>query len=200
VFGVAVSSTSLYFTLRDNGEVATCPIGGCSTTPMSLATSEVGPSGITLDGSDVYWTTNSTIMQCALGGCNETPTSLWHGQAGSTQANTVGIAVDATNLYWTNAQPDNFGSVLQCGKANCGGTLVTLARARTEPLGIAADGQNVYWGDSVGVVSCAVGGCGNAPTVLAAGAGPAVALDATRVYFTQPGATPTDGRIMMISK
>ena len=197
--GVAVTSSTLFFTEHDVGEVATCSIGGCPGAPTLLATSQVGPTGIALDTTDVYWTTNSTVVRCSLGGCNGVLDTLWHGQT-VVQANTTGIAVDATNVYWTNAQPFNLGSVMQCAKANCAGTLVTLAAARTEPLGIAVDGENVYWTESAGVMKCAIGGCTNSPTVLASSGSPAIALDGAHAYFTQPGSTTTDGRIMMIAK
>ncbi len=197
---VAVSTTDVYFTMYSWGQVASCPIAGCTGVPTVLAASLVGPAGITLNTSDVYWTAESTVWGCALGGCNGAPTRLWEGQPNSTQANTIGIAVDANNLYWTNAQPFNLGSVFQCAKANCAGTLVMLASARTEPRGIAVDGTNVYWVEGAGVMKCAIGGCGNAPTVFAPSGSPAIALDSTHVYFTEPGATSTDGRIAMVAK
>jgi hypothetical protein len=198
--GVAVGSGGVYFTIYGYGDVASCPIAGCAAAPPNLATGQVGPAGITLDTTNVYWTTNSTVAACALGGCNGAPAILWRGAPNSTQANTIGIAVDATNLYWTNAQPFNLGDAMQCAKSSCGSTLVTLASARSEPRGVGVDAQNVYWVEGAGVMKCAIGGCNDSPTMFYPTGSPAIALDASHVYFTDPGATSTDGRIMMLAK
>jgi hypothetical protein len=190
----------LYVTEYASAELAMCPLPGC--TPITItAPHVVGASGITLDATHVYWVdSNGEMLRCPLSGCNGTPQSLWQGAPNSTQAGTVGIAVDATNVYWTNAQPFNYGSVMQCAKEACASTLVVLANARTEPRGIAVDGTNVYWTEAAGLQRCAIGGCGGMPTTLTPSAGPALALDATHVYFTDPGSKSTDGRIRVIAK
>lgn len=84
---------------------------------------------------------------------------------------------------------------------------MTLGSGRSEPRGVASDGQNVYWaespwGDPVagGLYRCAVGGCSNSPTTLVSPGGQGVALGASHVYFTQAGATGTDGRILAVAK
>jgi hypothetical protein len=194
--GVAVGAGSVFFTIYSAGQVDTCLVGGCAGLPAVVAQAQVGPAGIAVDTSDVFWTTNSTIMECGLGGCSGAPTLILQEQAATTTA----IAVDASNLYWTNAQPSHLGDVMQCSKANCAGTVVTLAAARTDPRGIAVDSQNVFWTDSGGVMTCAIGGCGGSPTVLAIAGGPAIAVEGPYAYFTQPGGTATDGRIMMMAK
>ena len=43
--------------------------------------------------------------------------------------------------------------------------------------------MNVYWAEGDGVVSCAIGGCGNAPTSIVSTPSTAVAADATNVYY-----------------
>jgi hypothetical protein len=114
------------------------------------------------------------------------------------QGFTTGIAVDANNVYWTQTAPT--GGAYQCAKAACATTLVTLAAGRNGAEGIASDGTDVYWADSVGVVKCAIGGCGGVPTVVAASAGPAVAVDATHLAFTDLSDSQTGGRIVVIAK
>jgi hypothetical protein len=160
-----------------------------------------GPQGIAVDGTALYVTTEGgQLVDCALGGCNGTATIVWQGQMGSTQAATLDVAVDATRLYWTNAQPLTYGSVFQCDKVDCSGTLVMLASGRDEPWAIAVDGANVYWAEGPGVVRCAIGGCGGSPTVVAAAGGPVLALDAANVYFTMFSDNPTDWRISVLPK
>jgi hypothetical protein len=87
-----------------------------------------------------------------------------------------------------------------------GGSVITLASPAFGAFGIASDGTNVYWmgltsaGWSLNV--CAIGGCGGQPTVLASGPPlpyypgfpMALAIDATDVYFTVPGATSAPSR------
>jgi hypothetical protein len=62
-----------------------------------------------------------------------------------------------------------------------------LATAQYYHSAIAVDSVSAYWTNATAgtVVRCAVGGCANAPTVLAAGqtGAWAIALDATSVYW-----------------
>jgi hypothetical protein len=72
---------------------------------------------------------------------------------------------------------------------------------------IAVDGTEVYWsleqsGGTLGaIVKCAIGGCGGTPALVGMTStqqSPTVglALDATRVYWTDPGS----GRVLAVSK
>lgn len=116
--------------------------------------------------------------------------------------NPYAIAADAMNLYWTNA---GAGSVVQCAKSDCQNTRVVLASGRTRPSGIAVDGANVYWREQ-DVYRCAIGGCNGTPTLVATASfaefsfDAAVAVDATRVYWTQQGSVPNDDWIVSAMK
>ena len=77
-----------------------------------------------------------------------------------------------------------YGSAMQCAKADCEKTQLVLGSGRGHPIGVAVDAANVYWADEAGLQRCAIGGCGNSPTVLATQGDQAVVLDATYAYFT----------------
>lgn len=177
-------------------------VTGCSGAPTVLAATQGGPVGLAADDNDLYWVDSyadgGALMKCDVGGCNGAPTQLWSGPAN----NPMSIVGDAINLYWTNV---GGGSVMQCSKANCAATLITLATGRAVPNGIAVDSSNVYWREG-NVYRCAIGGCNDAPTLVATASfnqfswDTAIALDDQRVYWTQSSATPNDSRIMWAAK
>jgi hypothetical protein len=190
---IAVHGSTVFFTDLSLTNVGSCPVTGCGTTPTILATRPVGPDGIVTDDASVYWTTGGWgVLTCGLGGCDGGPDTLWFPEFGET--NTTGITVDATNVYWTNTIVST-GSVMQCAKNDCGGTLVTLATGRNDPRGVTVDGTDVYWAEENDFVKCAIGGCGGEPTTIASTQGIAVAVDSTNVYMAQQ-ASPTDGWIV----
>lgn len=185
------------------GTVSTCATAGCGSAPTVLATGQGGPLALTADDAHVYWTDTyqdgGPIWSCAAAGCDGGVQLVTNDNG-----NPYAIASDATNLYWTNA---GAGSVVQCAKSDCQGTRTLLASGRVRPSGIATDGVDVYWRDGPGdVYRCAVGGCGGSPTLVAsatwsnAAFDQAIAVDGTRVYWTQQGAVPNDDWIVSASK
>jgi DNA-binding beta-propeller fold protein YncE len=123
------------------------------------------------------------VMECALTGCDARPTALWSiGGDGGVQS--IGVAVDATNLYWTNG---GNGTVMECAKADCAGTLVTLASGQSEPSGLAVDATNLYWtnGGNGTVMECAKADCAGTLVTLASGQSEpsGLAVDASFVYW-----------------
>jgi hypothetical protein len=150
-------------------------------------------------------------MKCAVEGCNS-PTQL----GTAWQDASMGIAVDATSVYWTTTYP---GAVLKCAISGCGGQPTQLASAPSGQGygGIAVDDTDVYWVtdnssiDVMGnwvdgphsIMKCAINGC-NTPTELVGGLEPGslpgrIALDATNVYWTNPGYGVT-GTVMTCAK
>jgi hypothetical protein len=185
------------------GTVSTCATAGCGSGPTVLASAQGGPLALTGDDAHVYWTDTyddaGSIWECAAGGCDG-GVPLVTGENGNPYA----IASDAVNLYWANA---GAGTIVQCAKADCGATRVVLASGRVRPSGIATDGASVYWRDGAGdVYRCAVAGCGGNPMLVASATWSnselyqPIAVDGSRVYWTQQGATPDDDWIASAPK
>jgi hypothetical protein len=90
------------------GEVVSCPLSGCGSSPTVLASyaSWLGSSALTSDGAALYWSAEDVsgsfgqIVRCAITGCGGSPEVL---ATTSGRSPSTGIAVDATHLYWTDA-------------------------------------------------------------------------------------------------
>ena len=126
---VATDGLNIYLGMHDaTGGVLRLPVGGGN--PTTLATGQWA-NYVTVDSTEVYWTSGSTVMKVSRGG--GTPTTVASGQ-GSTWA----IAVDSTSVYWTNVS----GPIMKVPIG--GGTPTTLA---TGPYAnsIAVDSTSVYW-------------------------------------------------------
>ena len=206
--GVTAAGGSVFWTewahgAPYTGTVSTCSTTGCSSGPTMLASGQSGPLALTADDAHVYWTDTyedgGPIWECAAAGCNGGVRLV-----ANENGNPYAIASDATNLYWANA---GAGTIVQCAKADCQGTRVSLASGRVRPSGIATDGVRVYWRDGPGdVYRCAVGGCGGNPALVANATmtngdfDQPIAVDGSRVYWTQQSATPNDDWIASAPK
>jgi hypothetical protein len=161
------------------GQVMQCSKNGCRA-PIVLATLEgLGPSGLAVDATGVYWTDNGTLKRVAIGGGQ--PTTVAAANAGN-------IALDGTNIYFTS------GSSI--AKIPIGGSAPTrLVTGLMSPGLIAVDTASVYFTDTVAGTVQKVPLGGGAPTTLAEGQTPsAMALDSSNVYWTnynndEPGGT-----------
>ncbi len=101
------------------------------------------------------------------------------------------ITVDANNIYF-GVEGSTTGTVYQCPKSGCA-TPTVLGPGFATGLGV--DGSRVYWNDfAVGsIVSCAIGGCANEPTVLAPSQTEPEGLtfDGTNLYWATSGSIMT---------
>jgi hypothetical protein len=184
VYGfLAVDGTNLYFTDGYTpGTVSKCPKTGCADA-SAIASGLSAPNGITTDGADVYWVASISgdISTCKAPGCASV-TLLVTGEAQPRR-----IAVDATSLYWTSKT-----LIRACERADCSGTLRSLAGLQTTPGegAIALSPTTVFWAN--GGVSpwtinaCSKAGCNLAPTTVVPGLTSAprdIVVDGANLYW-----------------
>ncbi len=184
-YDFAADETTLYFTTWNGNTVEACT-GACAspTTLWKAPTPNIFTMGIAVDATDVYWSTShGEIYRCAKSGCAGQPTLVMHVIVGLDS-----IALDDVNVYAAG------WGLLSCPKSGCAQpkVLTTSVNAPTIPFAhLATDGVNVYWARILavspsrgGVFRCPVTGC-LAPELIAATGEPGgIAVDATRVYWS----------------
>src|SRR5262249_17519972 len=119
----------------EDGSIVATPKGGGQ--PVTLVPQQLGPSGIAVDESWVYWTnvTDGKIQKVPVSGGE--PILL-----AATGSFPFGIAVDAKALYWTDA----YGEVVMQPLAGANGVVTSLAPGHFKrAVGIATDGSSVFW-------------------------------------------------------
>jgi hypothetical protein len=177
--GLAVDSNNLYWTRFDpsgairSGTVMIAPIAGG---PIAeLASALAHPTGLTADGTHVYWgdAQDGTILSVPIsGGAPET--------IATGQSIIGGPLVSGNLLFWSTST-----SVREAPVG--GGTTESLGTG-SNLRGLAVDATSAYWtdagegGDGV-VMKAAIGG--GTPQTIASGlsAPMAVAVDTTSVYW-----------------
>ncbi len=190
---IAVDATSVYWTSNQEmagPEVTEAPISGGVPLTLVNAGYSMG-AAVAVDATSVYWLRDAppggccapppmdsgfTLMKVPLGGGTPTTLAQW-------SAVTTDIATDGTNVYFAT---DTAVMELPID----GGTPTTLAPT-TGTGNIAVDATDVYWTEAAGsVMKCAIGGCNNTPTQLAANqtGASSIAVDATTVYWVAGGA------------
>ncbi|WP_438032920.1 hypothetical protein [Sorangium sp. So ce204] len=143
IYGMAVDSTFVYWTIRRDTDPGTGMVmrsfkDGSALFP--LAVGQNYPINVTVDSASVYWansgergTSLGSVMKVPITG--GTPTAL-----ATNQAEPHDIAVDSSDVYWTNSGD---GTVMKVPVD--GGTPTAIARGQSGPRGIAVDSTSVYW-------------------------------------------------------
>jgi hypothetical protein len=188
--GVAVDASYIYFAeqgtsgapnFRHDGLISRVPVGGGA--KAALATGEYHPFGVTIDATNIYWTSKDdnagsvgSIRSMPLGGGAVTTLSA----SFTSEDNPHFVAVDASNVYWTTATTVKKVPI-------GGGAATTLASGVNNAYGIALDATTVYFTEYAGNLVSSVPKAGGAKTVIASGLnGPyGVAVSGTTIFWAE---------------
>jgi hypothetical protein len=201
---VALDSQSVYWSYNGpEGSVVTkVPLGGGTLSTVATAPTMANPESLAVSDGSLYWSLGegSIFRVPTSGGVLST--------LNTAQGNPIGLAIDSTSLYFPGgAGPDE---ILRMPLG--GGAASTIARTTsmvfdTEEV-LALTDSNVFWlgtmisfpppseqdaSSSVSFAVMCVAKTGGVPAVLAsdivmdgnASGGPALAADATSVYFAE---------------
>lgn len=167
---------------------ATLSSDGMANVPVTLASAQFTPNCLTVDTTNVYWTTgDGKVMSVPIAGGE--PTVL-----ASDQTPPLGLAVDATSIYWVTSSA-NSGAVMSVSKA--GGSPRTLADSQRGPVRIAVADAFLYWTNRTSGAVMRMPTSGGTPTPLAERQGTltAIAAQARDVYWSAIGQTAIRRRL-----
>jgi len=150
---IAIDGTYAYFAVAGdsqtnyaNGAVMKVPLAGGGT-PIVLASNQIGPGTVAVDGTAVYWTSHTlwydpssgTVMKVGLDG--GVPITLASGQ------NTPGdMAVVAGNVYWLASNSSNTSFAVMTVPASGGTPQAVVPTGATD---FVVDANNLYWTEVV---------------------------------------------------
>jgi hypothetical protein len=133
--GIVVDSTRVYWNDFLSGKIVACPIDGCGGVPTVLAGNEPYASGLTSDGTHLYWATNYTsVRTCALPACTN-PTTF----ATGTVVEYDMVAAQGS-VFWSDTGKS---AILQCPSAGCAGAPSTYASGLAADISVAAG--FIFW-------------------------------------------------------
>jgi hypothetical protein len=130
---LAVDATSVFWI--EAQAVKSAPKGGGGSVTV-LGDSQLGPVGLALDATNVYWANSlgAAIMTAAKGAAGGATVVAAANQP-------AGVAVDSTYVYWVNKGD---GAVLRVAKSGGGQPLPVATVSSGTPTSIAVDDTNVY--------------------------------------------------------
>jgi hypothetical protein len=171
-----------------DGQILTCPTGGCGAAPTVLAsgfTTSAFRTAFAVGGGNVYWETENdavgSILKCSTSGADQRPDTLITSFASA-------LIADRTNVYWAGGGP----SIELCAAGGCTArALSTSSSGDPSPQRLISDDTAVYWISVRDILRCDKTGCDGEPTIavpraaLAQKAQPYdVAVDGTNIYWT----------------
>jgi hypothetical protein len=164
--------------------------------PTKLSTSAHTPGGVAVGASEVYWVNRAG----SNGGIAKAPLSVGATTTlvSSPSSPAYGIAADATYVY--------FGEGANLRRVPIGGGTVDTLSTNSYVAAIALNAGELIWTDLSQLLKMPVGG--GAVTVLANGlrdpygGADTIAVDATRVFWTDLGTYPayTDGAVRTVKR
>jgi len=191
---IAVDANNAYWSPGSTGYLggAVFSVALTGGTSAPLAMNQAMVLAITVDASNVYWTsTNGNVVKAPINGGSVD-------ELATGQQNPNAIAVNDGVIYWSN------GAGTVSSVAVTGGTVTTLAigpngnpSLHYNGLGIAVDTTTVYWADPTNNKIMRVRKNGGAPVTVAGAALPlGLVIDDTHIYWAN-GSSYT---IMRIAK
>ena len=135
---IAIDATNVYWANDGSGTIMKCALAGCGGSPTVIVSSVIGPYGIAINASNVFWATGTQLLACDLDVCTA-PTTIAADTTVTTEPDV--IAADAQRIYWGSWA---YG-LRTCPVTGCG-ALSPAAIGPTKDVGaVAIDATNVYW-------------------------------------------------------
>jgi hypothetical protein len=185
--GIALDADNVYWTTPPDRVRFTGKLGG---TPLDLATGQLNPRGIAVQGDYIYWANAGDMSAPGLVARRSRETTLE--TVAVDKLGPLQIAVGAGLVYWTNASDQMLYHANAPGPQVAGNFFT-----KVEPQsGVAVDDEHVYWtNEKLGTVSRAPLG-GGPVLILAQGQDTPrqIVVDEYRVYWL------TAGAVMMAAK
>ncbi|APR84845.1 Putative serine/threonine-protein kinase pknH [Minicystis rosea] len=191
-YGIALDATHVYWTNTGTGEVMQADKDGSA--KVTIASGQEAPHALTVQGGQVIWG-----LYAAIGALRKAPIG------GGPSVDLLPLApavleVVANDSYvWWTREPDDVQRVPFNGLPD--GGVEDLLTGNPLANGLAFDGTNIFWANRQdGYVKRGDIDLSN-ETTLGIGDVPwGVAVDGSRIYWTEQGSAPKIGKVMTASK
>jgi sugar lactone lactonase YvrE len=129
----AISVPRLYWAAYLGNTIGTSYLDGTHVNTSFIPAN--GPSGVTLDGTHLYWANNASIAQANLDGSSPNQSLVADAQG------PFFVAVNSQHIFWTDATNGN----IQEANLNGLGANPSFITGGNLPEGLALDGHYIYW-------------------------------------------------------